>query len=67
MKAHALVIGNPYFAITDKDGNYEIKNVPAAKVKLFVYHEGAGKIVDGKEIALTDKENTQDFTLKPSE
>jgi hypothetical protein len=67
MKAHALVIGNPYFAITDKDGNYEIKNVPAAKVKLFVYHEGAGKIVDGKEIDLTDKENTQDFTVKPSE
>jgi hypothetical protein len=64
MKAYALVVGNPYFAITDKDGNYEIKDVPAGKVKLFAWHEGAGFLTNekGDEIELTDKETTKDFS-----
>jgi len=36
------VIAHPYFAVTDKDGNFEIKNVPAGKLRLMVWHEEPG-------------------------
>ncbi len=29
MKAYIWTVPSPYFAVTDKDGNFEIKNVPA--------------------------------------
>ena len=57
MDAYARVVDTPYYAISksdtldgknkvDKDspefGTYEIKNVPAGKVRIFVWHERAG-------------------------
>ena len=38
MFAYVGVLENPYFAITDKDGNFSIKNVPAGKYTLEAYH-----------------------------
>jgi plastocyanin len=42
MKAWWLVSPSPYFAVTDADGNYEIKNVPAGEQKVVVWAECLG-------------------------
>lgn len=34
-----LVLGNPYFASTDEDGNYRIPDVPPGTYKLKAWHE----------------------------
>lgn len=39
MLAYVLVLQNPYFALTDKAGNFEIKGVPPGTYKLKVWHE----------------------------
>jgi plastocyanin len=39
MLAYVIVLQNPYFALTDNAGKYEIKNVPAGSYKLKVWHE----------------------------
>lgn len=33
------VFDHPYFAVTDKDGKFEIKNAPAGKFRIVYYHE----------------------------
>lgn len=42
MKAHFRVFDHPYFALTDSDGNFEIKNVPVGDFSLFVHHPATG-------------------------
>ncbi len=44
MKAWVRVFDHPYFAVTDKDGNFEIKDAPVLKGKLriFIWHETGG-------------------------
>jgi hypothetical protein len=42
MKAYVFVLGHPYSAVTDEDGNFEIKNVPAGKFRLMMWQEGVG-------------------------
>jgi len=39
MKAYWLVLDNPYFAVTDEQGNFEIKNAPAGTQKVVVWQE----------------------------
>lgn len=39
MSGYAIVVPTPYFAVTDKDGNFEIKNVPAGKYTLKTWSE----------------------------
>ncbi len=39
MDAFVVVLQNPYFALTDKKGNFEIKDVPPGSFKLKVWHE----------------------------
>jgi plastocyanin len=34
MSGYVVVVPTPYFAVTDKDGSFEIKNVPAGKYTL---------------------------------
>jgi hypothetical protein len=42
MKANAGVFDHPYFAVTDKDGNFEIKNAPAGPCRLVIWQEAIG-------------------------
>ena len=42
MKAYWMVLDNPYFAVTDASGNFEIKNVPAGTQKVVVWQEAMG-------------------------
>jgi plastocyanin len=39
MSGYVVVVPTPYFAVTDKDGNFEIKNVPAGKYTLKTWSE----------------------------
>jgi plastocyanin len=39
MSGYVVVAPTPYFAVTDKDGNFEIKNVPAGKYTLKTWSE----------------------------
>src|ERR1700682_2152529 len=39
MSGYVVVVATPYFAVTDKDGNYEIKNAPAGKYRLKTWSE----------------------------
>jgi hypothetical protein len=42
MKGFVGVYDHPYFALTDADGNFEIKLAPAGNFRAFFWHEGAG-------------------------
>ena len=62
MSGYVVVVATPYFAVTDKDGNYEIKNVPAGKYALKTWSE------DGKpttqSVDVTESGATADLTVK---
>jgi len=62
MSGYVVVVPTPYFAVTDKDGNFEIKNVPAGKYTLKTWSE------DGKPttqaVDLSGATATVDLTVK---
>jgi plastocyanin len=62
MSGYVVVVSTPYFAVTDKDGNFEIKNVPAGKYTLKTWSE------DGKPttqaVDLSGASATVDLTVK---
>ena len=39
MSGYVVIVPTPYFAMTDKDGNFEIKNIPAGKYTLKTWSE----------------------------
>jgi len=47
MTARIFCFDHPYFAITDADGNFEIKNAPAGNYRLIALHE-SGWVTGGK-------------------
>jgi len=50
MRAFAWSLDHPYAAVTDKDGKFEIKNVPAgAEVFVVGWHESGGYFHGGKD------------------
>lgn len=42
MGARLGVFNHPYFAVTDENGNFEIKDAPAGEWRLMVWHESTG-------------------------
>jgi hypothetical protein len=68
MNAYARVFDHPYATVTDKDGNFEIKNVPAgAEVNLIVWHEQGGfgeGGSKGKTVTLKEGDNTFNSEIK---
>jgi hypothetical protein len=70
MGASIWAFDNPYFAVTDKDGNFTIKNVPTGvELGVVAWHEGAnpdpyfngGK--NGKKQQFKSGENKLDLTI----
>ncbi len=65
MEGHIVVLQNPFFAVVDKDGVYEIKNVPPGKYTLKTWYTKSKKLRSKKaEVTVTaGGETEQDFSL----
>jgi hypothetical protein len=62
MTAYLWVLDTPYWAVTDKDGNYKIENAPVGKVKIVVWHVKASGLPDkGESIELKEGTNKHDY------
>lgn len=48
MAGYVRIFDHPYYAVTDTDGNFEIKNAPAGKFRMVVWQEKQG-FLGGKE------------------
>jgi hypothetical protein len=42
MKAYVLILDHPYFAVTDADGNFEIRFAPKGNLRLVAWQEATG-------------------------
>jgi hypothetical protein len=70
MTAYWLVLDNPYFAVTDDKGNFEIKNAPAGTQKVVVWQEATLFINGsaGQDVTIAANGDTsQEFTIKASQ
>ncbi len=67
-----MVLDSPYFAVTDDQGNFEIKNVPAGTQKVVVWQESVAKggfvtAPSGDNIDIKPNDSTvKDFTIDPT-
>jgi plastocyanin len=72
MSAWWMVLDSPYFAVTDDQGNFEIKNVPAGTQKVVVWQESVAKggfvtAPSGDNIDIKPNDSTaKDFTIDPT-
>ena len=69
MRAYWYVADNPYFAVTDAEGRFEIKDVPAGPQTVLVWHEAVGWVSangsTGEEVAIVGGGATErDFTIE---
>lgn len=66
MFCYVGVQDNPYFAVTDKDGKFTIKDLPPGNYTLNAYHLKATKGTPGitKDITVTAAPLTVDYTLE---
>src|SRR5271169_2984655 len=62
MNGYIVVSPTPYFAVTDKSGNYEIKNVPAGKYTLKTWSEDGKVTTQAVEVGAGSV--TADLTVK---
>ena len=62
MSGYVVVVATPYFAVTDKDGNYEIKNVPAGKYTVKTWSEDGKPTTQAVEVTASGA--TADLTVK---
>lgn len=62
MSGYVVVVSTPYFAVTDKDGNYEIKNVPAGKYTIKTWSEDGKPVTQTVDVSASG--GTADFTVK---
>jgi hypothetical protein len=67
MNGYIRAFDHPYVAITDKDGNFEIKGAPTGKLHVVAWHEVAEYITpkNGVEIDVKDGDNSKDFEISP--
>jgi plastocyanin len=63
MFAYVGVVEHPYFAVTDKEGNYKISGLPAGDYTVEAVHLKAGNATQKVKVG-ADEKKTQDFTLE---
>ena len=63
MHASIGVLDHPYFAVSEKDGSFTIKNVPPGTYTLVFWHEVFGEQTQSVTIAAKESK-TQDITYK---
>jgi plastocyanin len=62
MSGYVVVVPTPYLAVTDKDGNFEIKNIPAGKYTLKTWSEDGKPTTQAVDISAAT--TTVDLTVK---
>ncbi len=63
MKGYIGVLPHPYFAVTDKDGKFEIKNLPPGEYVIETWHEKLG--VQSQKIKIEPQETKElEFDFK---
>jgi len=62
MRGYVYASDNPYVAITDANGNFEIKDLPAGKYKVRIFHEGFKEVTRSVEVS-SGKASELDATL----
>jgi hypothetical protein len=69
MTGYVRVFDHPYYAVTDENGKFEIKNAPAGKYRIVFWHEngvkGGAKGRFGDEIEIKGTKGTME--MKPTE
>ena len=60
MSGYVVVSPTPYFAVTDKSGEYKIENVPDGSYSVLAWHEGSKE--QSKAVAVSG-DTKADFTL----
>ena len=67
MKGRLLVRHSPYNVMTDKDGNFEIKNLPVGKHKFQFWQTRYLQLTNGDGKKLTDRRGTIEIEIKEGE
>ncbi|MBS4028704.1 MAG: hypothetical protein KGZ58_08700 [Ignavibacteriales bacterium] len=62
MASYFGVMENPYFAVSDDTGKFEIKDVPAGEYEVVAWHEKFGE--QTMKVKVTDKAAAADFTFE---
>jgi plastocyanin len=63
MKGYIAVFKHPYFAVTGKDGSYEIKGLPPGSYTLQAWHEGLDPVTEHVTVGSGETKSV-DFALK---
>jgi plastocyanin len=65
MRAFAVAVENPFYAVSGEDGSYKIEKVPDGKYKLYAWHSQYGR--QEKDVEVKAGEVTVDFEYKGTE
>jgi polysaccharide lyase family 4-like protein len=67
MESWGLVVDNPYYALTDQSGRFEIGDIPPGTYKLFVWHPQARVAIE-REVTIPAKGTVaENFEIQPRE
>jgi hypothetical protein len=64
MNAYVGVMSNPYFAVTDKDGKFDLKDLPPGTYTIAAWHEKLGTQTASVTIGAKESKDVT-FTFKP--
>jgi plastocyanin len=62
MHAYAIQAEHPYYAITDEDGNFNLKDIPAGNHTVHIWHEKLGEV--DVPIEVKDSVNNFEYVFK---
>jgi hypothetical protein len=64
MESWAMAVENPYYAVTDKDGNFSIPDVPPGEYTLVAWHPQAGAPLERRVVVGSKQTVTAPFEFK---
>jgi len=67
MESWGLVVDNPYYALTDQSGRFEIGNIPPGTYKMVVWHPQARQTIEQEVTIPARSAATVNFEIQPRE